>query len=221
MLRLSRAVLLLIVSAPASSAQGRARPAIADSSAAQIMARAGAQVGAIWLQDILRQAGAQEPQAKLDQIADSLVARAIDPASVEKRSDAYTRAGDALIALVHAGSRASLGGHPYAGAFDRLVKVHRQARSRTIRAKALGGMLVSPSHSRAIDYLRGVAESSDATAYDAIEFLITDANGGSWVGVTPTASERQASASALKALASGGRVTDHRAAQLLDLWIQR
>ena len=37
-------------------------------------------------------------------------------------------------------------------------------------------MLVT-SHSRAVDYLRHVAESSDSTAADALELLMTDAGG--------------------------------------------
>ena len=67
--------------------------------------------------------------------------------------------------------------------------------------------------------MRQAAESSDSTSYDAIEFLITDANGKSWTGILPTASEQQESISALKALASRGRVTDIRAANLLEGWI--
>jgi hypothetical protein len=145
------------------------------------MASVGSRADAVWLQDILRQVRAEYPQAKLDEIADSLVARALDPASVQEGSDAYSRASNALIALIQAGRASGVpsGGRPYVGALDRMITLHQRAPSRNIRSKALGGMLAVPSHSRAVSYLRQVAESSDSTAYDAIEFLITDANGGS------------------------------------------
>lgn len=221
MSKLSRAALFSIVCAPTASAQGVTRPAVADSSVPQIMRRVGTQPGAPWLRDILRQAGAQYPPAKLDEIADSLMTRAIAPARGQNTREAYTRPMNALSALVRAGARAPLSGRPYAGAFDRIVTVYERAPSRYIRAKALGGMLASPSRSRAVDYLRQVAESSDSTSYDAVEFLITDANGGSWTGIWPTASERKESIAALRALASRGRVTDIRAANLLESWISR
>jgi hypothetical protein len=185
------------------------------------MARVGSQAAPIWLRDVLRQDGAEYPNAKLDEIADSLLARAIDPASVQQRGEAHTRAVNALNLLAQAGGRASSKGRPYVGALDRMMAVHRRAPSRQIRARALGAMLVIPARSRAVDYLRDVAESTDSTAYDAVEFLITDANGGSWTAISPTVAEQQQSISALKALASGGRVTDDAAAKLLELWIQR
>lgn len=223
MLRLSRAALFLIVSAPASSAQVGTRLAVADSSAAQIMARVGNQTDAIWLQDILRQSRAEYPRAKLDEIGDSLVARAIDPTSVQQKSAAHTRAAEALMTLWRAGRarNASSSGRPYAGAFDRLVTVHRRAPSRYIRWKALSAMLTSSAHSRAVDYLREVAESSDSTSYEAMQFLISDAGGVNWTSIPPTASERQESISALKALGARGRVTDGRAATLLRVWISQ
>jgi len=205
----------------AASAQGRGSPAVADSSPARIMAHVGNNAGAVWLLDILRQSEAQHPQAKLDEIADSLVARAIDPAAAQPTtSEAYRHAVDAINALMLAGISAPWNGRPYSGAFDRLVKVHRQAAAQGVRIRALAGMLVA-SHARGVDYLRQTAESSDSTAYDAAELLIVDANGGSSVAVTPTAAERQQSVSALKALASGGRVKDPRVATMLDVWIQR
>lgn len=210
-----------VVSARDAQAQGRVRPAVADSAASKIMARVGNQTGALWLRDILRQAGAQYPQAKLDEIADSLVSRAVDPAGVQRQGEAYMRAVNAVNALVLAGASAPLSGSPYAGALDRAITIHKRAPSQTVRARALAGMLASPAHSRAVAYLRQVAESTDATAYDAVELLITDANGGSWVGTSPATSERQESAAALKSLASVGRISDEKAAKLLERWLQK
>lgn len=206
--------------ASAVAAQVRTRPAIADSSVERIMTHAGSQAGAVWLIDILRQADANVPQAKLDQIGDSLVARAIEARAAEAGSEGRKRAVDAINALVMAGSTAQLRGRPYGGALDRLISVHRQAPSRDVRAHALGGILaVSSTGSRAVDYVSSVAASSDPTSYDAIEFLIAVANGGSWAGGQPSASERWQSVAALKALASTGRVSNSQAAQLLDLWV--
>jgi len=72
---------------------------------------------------------------------------------------------------------------------------------------------------RAIEYLRRVAESTDPTAYDAVEVLIADANGQGWGGVKSTASQQQQSIMALRALGSAHRVTNQAAATLLDVWI--
>ena len=221
-MRPPRAVFLLVALASPASGQARTRPAIADSSAPRIIAHVGIEANAVWLRNILRQADAVYPQAKLDQIADSLVARSIDPRGTEPKTELHMRAVNAVNALAMAGASASLGGRPYAGALDRLITVHRQARPRDIRARALGGLLViSADRPRAVDYLRRVAASSDPTAYDAVEFLITDANGGSSAGVQPTAAQQQGSVTALKGLAAGHHVTNQPAANLLELWIQR
>jgi hypothetical protein len=185
------------------------------------MARVGSRPGAVWLRDMLRQAITPYPQAKLDEIADSLMTRAMEPASADQKRAAYASAVDALNALVASGSRGPWNGRPYAGAFDRMIALHRRAPSLRIRARALSGMLASPSHARAVGYLRDVAESSDVTAYDAVFLLISDANGGSWSGIQPTASQRQESIAAVKALQSRGRVTDTKAANILEGWIVR
>lgn len=221
MLKLPAVLFVMSASVAVAQAQERSRPPIADSSASLIMKRVGARPGAVWLRDILRQASGPQSQAKLDELADSLVARAMDPASGQKGSQAYVRASQALQALTLAGSRGPWHGRPYVGLFDRLVSLQKSAPSHDIRWKALGAMLVCPCHPRAVEYLSAVAESEDSTAYNAIQFLITDANGGSWVGIQPTASQRQVSAAALKALANRGRVTDIRAGNLLEGWIQR
>jgi len=184
------------------------------------MAHVGSRTDAVWLQDVLRQADTPGPQAKLDEIADSLTARATDPASAQPSSEANARAIYAVLSLLTAGASRGINGRPYTGAFDRLVKVHRQASSTDVRRRALAGMVVT-SHARAVAYLRGVAESSDTSAVDAVDLLILDANGGSLAAITPTAAERQASVAALKALASGGRVRDRSAATTLEFWINR
>jgi hypothetical protein len=220
MLRLPRAVPLLFVCATTALAQDRASPAATDSSAARIMARVGNKPGAYWLQDILRRAGAEYPQATLDEIADSLVMRAIDPAAIERQSAAYGGAVDAINALAGAGSAGPWKGRPYAGMLDRMITVHRRAQSRFVRQLAIRFVLYGPSHARAIAYLRQVAESSDETAADAVQFLIMDAHGANWVGL-PIASERQQSAAAVNALVSRGRVTNRVASEMLQAWVSQ
>jgi hypothetical protein len=220
MMRPSQALTLLMVFAYPAMGQVRTRPAIADSSPARIMTRVGPDADALWLRDILRQSGAQYPQAKLDQIADSLVARAVDSRATVPRSDARTRALKAVNAISAAGSDGALTGRPYAPALDRLITVHRTAPGRDVRAHALAGMLnISSDRPRAIEYLRRVAESTDPTAYDAVEVLIADANGQGWGGVKSTASQQQQSIMALRALGSAHRVSNQAAATLLDVWI--
>src|SRR5436853_6836976 len=125
MMRPLPALALLIVFASPATGQVRKRPAIADSSPARIMARVGPHADAIWLRDILRQSGAEYPRAKLDEIADSLVARAVDPRGSVARGDARTHALDAVNALASAGSGGALSGRPYPGALERLIAVHR------------------------------------------------------------------------------------------------
>jgi hypothetical protein len=80
-------------------------------------------------------------------------------------------------------------------------------------------MLNVSDRSRAVDFLQRVAESEDATAYDAVEVLVADANGSGWGGVKPTPSQQQATISALKALATRHRVTDQAARTLLENWV--
>jgi len=114
----------------------------------------------------------------------------------------------------------SLRGRPYAGALDRLITVHRRASTRAIRSHALDGMLdVSSDRSRAIDYLRRVAESEDITAYDAVEVLIADANASGWGGVKTTPSQQLQTVFCTKGLgskASRHRPSDTHAARDLD-----
>ena len=173
-----RAVFLFLALAPRVSAQIHLRPAIADSSPVRIMAHVGAQAEAPWLRDVLRQADAAYPPAKLDQIGDSLVARAIDARSAEPRSDAEKRAVNAVNALTLAGAKTALRGRPYLGAFDRLIAVYQQSPARSVRIGALSGVLtVSSSGTRAVDFLSSVARASDLTGYYAVEFLITEETG--------------------------------------------
>jgi hypothetical protein len=184
------------------------------------MAQLGPNAEAPWLRDILRQVGANYSQAKLDEIADSLVARAVDSRGEAPGSPASARAFEAINALGDAGRGSELAGQPYAGALDRLIAVEQRASERAIRSHALAVMLnVTSDRGRAIDYLRHVAESNEATAYDAVEMLIADANGSSWGGIKASPSQQEQTVSALKALAARQQVTTEPARTILVLWV--
>src|SRR5689334_22135048 len=120
MSRLFRATLVLFASASATEAQRGPRPAIADSSSRRIMARVGNETQAVWFKNILRQSEGKQPQTKLDELADSLSRRAVDPASARRDSEAYNRAVSAVLALLEAGAVRGQSGTPYTGSFDRL-----------------------------------------------------------------------------------------------------
>lgn len=191
-----------------------------DSTVPGIMKRAGRQASATWLRDMLRQADSRLPGSKLDELADSLAERAIrplDPPNAEGGAAAIS----ALNLLIMSGSNAELKGTPYAGAFTRLVRVLETSSSRDMRARALGGLLAVGSHTNALSRLKQVAESNDPLAYDAINFLITDASGGSWLGISPSATHQQESVVALRTLAARSRVSDPKAARLLTAWVAR
>lgn len=217
-----RLVLLLCAfAAPASSVLGqhRPRPVFADSSAERVMAHVGYHANVPWFIDMLRQASGPYSQARLGELADSLVARAIDPQAIRTDAIRYRIADDGVSTLVSSGSREEGRGQPYSGALDRLIKIHKQAADVGIRRKVLAGLLGLPDRTRALAYIETVAESTDPTAAAAVNYLISDANGESWSGVRPTPEQAQASTAALHDLASRHRVSNSQASYLLRGWI--
>lgn len=219
-MRLSPVIAFLVAFASPATGQVRARQAIADSSPARIMARVGTNAAVPWLRNILRQSDTTYSRTKLDEIGDSLVARGVDARSAEARSNADHSAIEAVIALTNAGRSSTGPGHPYAGALDRLIAIHRQSPASSVRAHALEGMLAVSDRSRALQYLQAVAESKDETAYDAVEAMVADANGSGWAGEKPSPSEQQATIAALNALHTRHRVTDRATWTLLDSWVE-
>jgi hypothetical protein len=221
MRRFSHTVLLSFACTHVAAAQQGERAAVLDSSSpASIMGRVGKSPGAYWFQDILRQTGAAYPATTRDALADSLVARAVDPAASNRQSAAYGMAGEAVYALARAGARWPKTGRRYDGMFDRMVTVHRRAMSPSVRRLALFAMLESTQHTRAIAYLRQVAESDDSTAYSAIDALNREASGPGVAGEDlATAAEREQSRAALFALWARRRVTNRMAYESLAMWI--
>ena len=209
---------LVIATAHTSEAQAVHRPAVADSSARQIMAHVGRASGAVWLRDVLRQADGNIPSAKLDEIADSLAARAIAGRDGRVDSASFQLGTESTSSIALAGMPTTARGTPYPGALERLIRIHQHARSNSIRIQALAVMPSMPDRTRAIGYLADLAASRDATAVDAVQLLITDANGDSWGGIRPSLAGREQSAQALRNLSSHP-IASWRVRQLLEGWI--
>lgn len=212
-------IILLVVSSSASGQVARVRPAVADSSVARIMSRVGAHGRAAWIQDMLRQAnGGHDSPAKLDEIADSLVGRAINPRQARKDSPVHLMASEAVGTLVMAGMNSVPGGHPYGGSLDRLMLIHQHALADDVRVRALAGLLaLAGPRTRAIAYLRRVAESDDPTAHNAMGFLIEDARGNG--AILPTPAQQREAVATLKAMAVAKSVTNRMALDLLGGWL--
>lgn len=217
-MRLTVLVCFFIGASGSARGQNTPRPIFTDSSSVRIMAHVGSHPNVRWLINVLRQVGGTYPQPKIDELADSLVARALDSRAVSGDTSRYRAANDAVIALMLAGSGATASGVPYRGAFARLVKIHQTAQVVATRRRALAGLLMLPDRGQALAYLGNVAESSGPTAYTAVDYLITDANGLSWSGGRPTPAQAQASTAALHELVMRHRVSDPRASHLLEGW---
>lgn len=207
---------------PASQLQAQAGATVLllrDSSARTIMAHVSRTSYPSWLIDIMRAAHGPVARGKLDEIADSLVARAIaGPTPDEVASGNWTQS--AADALASAGDRSQRRGTPYTGALDRLIRVHQQAHSFTIRTGALAAMLGVVGRDRGLAYLKAVASSEDPTAWYAVNVLIIDANGGRWYGPKPSSSESRQSEALLRALYQSGSVRDNQAKRLLEEWVR-
>jgi hypothetical protein len=118
---------------------------------------------------MLRQSRGPEPQAKRDELADSLMARVISA----RRTAPGDHAIHEIMALVNAGrpTRGPGTGPPEPRALNWLIKVHREAVDPSMRVAALQGMIVQVTPNRALPYLREVAVSPDRTAAEALRLL--------------------------------------------------
>lgn len=103
--------------------------------------------------------------------------------------------------MAYAGAaHATFPGHPYSGAVERLIRIHREAREPLLRAHTLYMLPIVQGRERALPYLREVAASKDPTAAFAVFSLMGDARGGlSGIGRT-TVAERQESRAILSEL---------------------
>lgn len=204
----------------AAAAQQPSRSHLADSSARIIMAHVGPHVRPFELVAILRDKEGRTPTWKQNEIADSLVARAVAYRPTPRPDTVqFGAAVRAVMALSLAGS-ASTGvepGEPYTGALDHLIRIHEEARASEIRSRALEAMLGGTDRARGLAYMRSVAVSVDPTAYKALSCLIMDSRGGG-VGYRATESQRHESFDILVDLATHHLVKDPVGARDLELW---
>jgi hypothetical protein len=177
-----------------SAQQERPLPAhLADSSARAILAHTRSNPVAI--AGILRQQSRNQPRPKLDELADSLVAMALrNPSALD--SGRFVNMTSALNA---AGGRNG-SGTPYAGALDRLIRIHQEYPSQLPgHSGVVEAMLSLADHDRAVEYVFRVATSTDQSAPYAMAALLYDVrNRGRFTGSTDA--EREALRGRLRAL---------------------
>jgi hypothetical protein len=192
----------------------------ADSAAASVprlLALAGPNVTtAAWLRPTMRQVDGAQSRARLDEIADSLVARVLAQRSPQDTARARY-ANDARAALALVGMRAGPEGQPYDGTLSRLVRIHQESAVPAVRASALTLFPYLAGTAGALEYLRAVAASSDETAYAALTALMWQAEGIAG-GVAIPAEARAAAASVLDTLATHTTVVSPRVAEELRSW---
>lgn len=214
----SYSFLLCLVASPAF-AQATPHARFADSSVSAIMRHFGARPAGSALITILRSNAGSYPAAKVNEIADSLAARAIaNKATGTVDSARFGAAVSAVNALTEAG-RSANNSQPYPGAMDRLIRIHQTAPVTLVQVRALCALPSLADRSRALAYLRGVAESRDATARDAIRCLVSDADGMANRPTPLSAAERQQSVAVLRELATSNRVLNELAKRELAMWV--
>lgn len=208
-------------------AQVRARPIMADSSVPAIMSHARTGIDNPAILAVLRNVEGRFAPAKQDMIADSLVGRAISnhgSAGLVSDSAAYSAAVRALATLAHAGMTKYAGGDantgkPYPGALDGLMRIHRGAPVRQIRARALSLMLRQPDRTRALSYVRQTAQLGSDDGYDAAFVLLQEATGLSEFP-QPTKAQRDEALAILRELDQKHLVSNPLAAYKLPDWIR-
>jgi len=111
------------------------RLVLGDSSVPSIMAHAGVHLDRAAAARILRSVDKSRSRDKLDELADSLTARALDPRASTRGSDQAAAAERAVGELAYAGFAASPDqpGTPYSGAAGRLDHIQQTTASRGIR----------------------------------------------------------------------------------------
>lgn len=104
--------------------------------------------------------------AEVNELADSLVAVAVavDP-------HGYTGAEGTLATVALGLAGMSDRAVPYAGAHNRLVRIVEEGSDVGVRASALRELLRLPAKGRALDYIQGVAVSTDELAMTAVRVL--------------------------------------------------
>lgn len=209
---ITRAAVLFLLLAGRIAAQPMLREAsLGDSSSAVIMAHVNPRTESSWFVNILRQTPRAVAQSKLDELADSLAARAIAKQGFEAGYPSP------IVFIVLAGDRGLHKGVAYKGALDRLIRIHKQATDHSVRTQALAAMPGVVGRERGLAYVTSVATSNDSTSWYAIGVLTTDANGGSSYGPNPSPAESTESDAILRGLVKSG-VPNPTAQRFLTEW---
>jgi hypothetical protein len=178
--------------------------ALADSSVRRILAEPRFPEDVVV--DVLLQRSRPQSQAKRDELADSIVARAI-------RAMAPPNPAVAAVAAAGRASGRKDGGTPDSRALQWLIRIHQESRDHETRLHAILEMTNQESPGRAMGYLREVAIRPDErTASAALNGLIVLAV-DTTLGTSP--GERQQAAAHLRAMWDGRLVTNGLA--LVDL----
>jgi hypothetical protein len=220
-LKLSIFLILLPAAMPQAQPQRQASN-FGDSSVAAIMRQLRAGRDASWFNDVMRQTHGSVASAKLAELSDSLSERAIRVPATPLLEHEDVRAALASIgSLSVAGDRGCDKGTAYPGALDQLIRIHQQGNNTSVRKSALAAMPGVLGRPRGLEYLESVAASHDPTSEYAIEVLMIDASGGSWIGPKPSPAEQQQSQAILRELYRRRLVTDSAARELLHEWAAR
>lgn len=166
-------VLSLLAGISELVAQTRPRQHIRDSDTtlATIATNFRTRGGDFYARDILTQRLGPESRQKMDALADSLTAIAVE----YEPGDGVEKLRIASAAAYHI-ARAAVAkkGVPYTGAFERLVRIAEEAPDVGIRGQGLNGIAALPEKERSLAYLRRVATSTEMpqmNAYIAVELL--------------------------------------------------
>ena len=115
---------------------------------------------------VLVQARSPQAQAKLDAVADSLVAFVLS----HQTGDGRHRAASSAVSALRRSGSGEMGGVLYAGAADRLLRIAENAVVGT-RAEALFAISKLANQATARSYLSRVATSRNGVAYGAVGLL--------------------------------------------------
>ena len=136
-----------------AASQREAQPSWADSAPARIIASARGGISLETVLEILRQRHKAYPEAKRRELADLVVARAIDDPHVGRV---------AILAVSMSGSSdPRLGGVPDPEALNRLIRIQQTAKNAGERGFALTELAHQINPSRALPFLRQLATSTN------------------------------------------------------------
>jgi len=226
MLAMNRiAIIICAAAGSVANSQTPQRPVLDSSLSALVAKNIGYQERLV---EALRNS-ARYSNAQRNSLADYLTTVAIQNRSgpfQQGDSATYAAAARAVTVLGHSsmreypGMEPNLGGEPYAGALDRLIRVAQNSPVDAIRERCLRVMLGAADRSRALEFVRSVAAGPDTSAAeDAVRVLIEDASGHTTIP-HQTPAQRDQSLSVLRELAATHGVTSRSGSRQVDVWLR-